>query len=234
MPRTYVLVHGAWHGGWVWRDVVPALRSMGHAVTAPTLTGLGERKHLSSPEVGLGTHVEDVVSHVEMEDLRDVVLVGWSYGGMVIAGVLARTPDRVASMVYIDAFVPENGKSLVDYLDPERRERILGLSAKGEPVPPVPPAEFGVADQAVVDFITPRLAGQPSRCMTEGVAALAAPPNGLPHTFIRCTGYASVPLDGFYRACRADPDFAAHGLPASHVCMLSDPAETAELLANAG
>src|SRR5437660_801825 len=108
---TFVLVHGAWHGGWCWRKLMPLLRSAGHAVWTPTLTGLGERAHLGNPDVGLSTHVQDVVNVLEYEDLSNVVLVGHSYGGMVITGVAHQMPGRLAHLVYLDAFVPKDGQS---------------------------------------------------------------------------------------------------------------------------
>ncbi|HZC97751.1 MAG TPA: alpha/beta fold hydrolase, partial [Bradyrhizobium sp.] len=119
--KTFVLVHGAWIGGWVWRDVLNRLRSLGHIATAPTLTGLGERRHVGNDSADLEAHVEDVVAHIEMENLRDITLVGWSYGGMVVTGVLARILERVKELVYLDAFVPEDGKALADYLPPNMK-----------------------------------------------------------------------------------------------------------------
>ena len=111
---TFVLVHGAWHGGWCWQRVTPLLRAAGHEVYAPTLTGLGERDHLASRGTSLATHIVDIADTLQMEDLKDVVLVGHSYGGMVITGVADRSRARIRSLVYLDAFVPENGKSLLD------------------------------------------------------------------------------------------------------------------------
>src|SRR5579862_6453256 len=99
---TFVLVHGAWHGGWCWRKLTPLLRAAGHEVFAPTLTGLGERAHLATPEVGLSFHVQDVVNVLVYEDLHEVVLVGHSYGGMVITGVTGQAPERLAQLVYLD------------------------------------------------------------------------------------------------------------------------------------
>ncbi len=110
--RTFVLVHGAWGGGWDWRPVSDILSSRGHRAFRATLTGLGERAHLSSPAVGLDTHITDVVNVIQYEDLRDVTLVGHSYGGMVITGAADRIPDRITHLVYVDAFVPENGESV--------------------------------------------------------------------------------------------------------------------------
>ena len=111
---SFVLVHGAWAGGFVWKSVRPLLWSAGHAVFTPTLTGVGERVHLGTPETNLSTHIEDVVNVIEYEDLRDLVLVGYSYGGMVVTGVTDRVPDRIAHLVYLDAFLPNDGQSIYD------------------------------------------------------------------------------------------------------------------------
>src|SRR5258706_4369481 len=125
VKHTFVLIAGAWHGGWAWRDVIPGLRNMGHAVTAPTLTGLGERRHNCTGDTDLTTHIEDVVAHIEMEGLQVVTLVGWSYGGMVATGVAARIPDRIRTLIYVDSVVPDDGKAFGDYL-PARRRDCLG------------------------------------------------------------------------------------------------------------
>jgi len=111
-PRTIVFVHGAWGGGWQYTRVQPLLETAGHTVYRPTMTGLGERVHLGGPEVGLSTHIEDIVNMLEFEELEDVVLVGHSYGGMVISGVAERVPERIARLVYFDAILPEDGESV--------------------------------------------------------------------------------------------------------------------------
>ena len=111
---TFVLVHGAWHGGWCWQKLTPFLEAAGHAVYAPTLTGLAERAAELSPDIGLDTHIQDVVGLLEEKDLRGVVLVGHSYGGMVITGVVDAAPERIAHLVYLDTFVPRDGESMVD------------------------------------------------------------------------------------------------------------------------
>lgn len=111
---TYVLVHGAWGGSYGWRKVRPLLQSAGHSVFTPSLTGLGERSHLASPQVNLSTHIQDVCNTLFYEDLQDVILVGHSYGGMVVAGVADRMPERIKHLVFLDAFVPGNGQSLRD------------------------------------------------------------------------------------------------------------------------
>lgn len=119
---TIVLIHGTTAGGWTWRRIAPALRAAGHHVTTPTLTGLGERIHLATPAVDLDTHIADVVNHLIYEELDDVILVGHSYGGMVIAGVADRVPERVARLIYFDAIVPRDGESAVDTLSAQVRE----------------------------------------------------------------------------------------------------------------
>jgi pimeloyl-ACP methyl ester carboxylesterase len=111
---TFVLVHGSWHGGWCWRKVIPLFRAAGHAVYTPTLTGLGARAHLLTGGVDLTTHIQDIVSLLFYEDLAEVVLVGHSYAGVVISGVAARTPERLASLIYLDAYLPMEGRSLFD------------------------------------------------------------------------------------------------------------------------
>ena len=141
---NFVLVHGAWVGGWCWRSNAQALRRAGHEVYTPTLTGLGERSHLLSPSINLDTHVTDILNVFQHEELSDVVLVGHSYGGMVVTGVADVLPDNIKSLVYLDAFVPENGQSL------------LSLLPSGGPAPkavneyclaPLPAAEFGASPE---------------------------------------------------------------------------------------
>jgi pimeloyl-ACP methyl ester carboxylesterase len=153
---NYVLVHGAWHGGWCWSRVRPLLTALGHEVFTPTLTGLGERSHLLSRAVGLDTHIRDIANLLTWEDLRDVVLVGHSYGGVVVRHVADQMPERIRSLVYLDAFVPDHGKSLVDYLPDADRYAFREQAERygdGWKVPPLPAAVFGVnaADAELVD-----------------------------------------------------------------------------------
>ena len=128
---TFVLVTGAWHGAWCWKRVRKALAAEGHEVFTPTLTGLGDRSHLLSKEVDLETHIKDVINLIRWEELNEVVLVGHSYGGMVITGVADRIGDRISSLVYLDAFVPENGQSLHAALPPDQRQAQLDSAAEG-------------------------------------------------------------------------------------------------------
>jgi pimeloyl-ACP methyl ester carboxylesterase len=117
---TYVLVHGAWGGSYGWRSVRPLLQQAGHAVFTPSLTGQGERAHLATPDVNLSTHIQDVYNAIWYEDLTDIILVGHSYGGMVVTGVADRMPERIQHLVYLDAFLPADGQSLFDMGGPRR------------------------------------------------------------------------------------------------------------------
>jgi pimeloyl-ACP methyl ester carboxylesterase len=134
----YVLIHGAWHGSWCWARVRRLLAAGAHRVFTPTLTGVGERSHLLSRDVGLDTHIADVANLMIWENLRDVVLVGHSYSGFVARHVADRMPDRIRSLIYLDAFVPENGKTLFDYLpDNGEGDRNLAVAhGDGWRVPP--------------------------------------------------------------------------------------------------
>src|SRR5512145_2598725 len=139
---TFLICHGAWSAGWAWKKVRPLLRAAGHEVFTPTYTGLGERAHLASRAITLDTHIADVLGVIDCEDLRDIVLVGHSYGGMVATGVADRAADRIARLVYLDAFVPGHGQSRFDLLPAAERERRLGQSnANGDGwlLPPDPP-----------------------------------------------------------------------------------------------
>ena len=169
---TYVLVHGGGHGGWCYQRVARRLRSAGHEVYTPTLTGLGERSHLLSPAIDLDLHLTDVVALLHYQDLRDVILVGHSYGGMVITGVADRATDRVGRIVYLDAANPVNGQSLVDVAGPI----IEATRPSGEVVDgvelvllPFPEAGlfYGVTDPDDVAWMADRLTGHPWSCFEQ-------------------------------------------------------------------
>lgn len=150
---TFVLVHGAWHGSWCWKRVRKNLQSAGHDVFTPTLTGVGERCHLASPNVNLSTHVADIVNLIQWEELSKIILCGHSYGGFVISGVADRVPDRIRALVYLDAFVPEDGDCLFDLVSSEmaaEMRRQAATSGDGWKVDPIPGEVFqvNIADRA--------------------------------------------------------------------------------------
>jgi pimeloyl-ACP methyl ester carboxylesterase len=147
--QTFVLVHGAWHGGWCWSRVADRLRAAGHRVFAPTQTGLGERKHLLSKEITLDIFTRDIANVIEAEELTNIVLVGHSFGGLVISGVADAMPERIRHLVYLDSLVVEGGKSPFDSLPPEvasARKKAAEESSGGLSLPPPPPSAFGVSD----------------------------------------------------------------------------------------
>ncbi len=186
---TFVLIHGAWHGGWCWKKVVPLLRADGHQVYTPTLTGLGERRHLASPQVNLSTHIQDVAAVLDFEDLHDVVLVGHSYAGFVIAGVAAQAKARVGHVVFLDAFLPEDGKSMLDYNPlPPGFHDVVQRQGDGWRLPlPFTLADFGVSDPTDVAWVTPRITDQPFATFTEALKLPADSFGGLRSSYIRTT-----------------------------------------------
>jgi len=226
--HTYVLIAGAWHGGWVWRDVAAGLRAAGHDVTTPTLTGLGDRRHLGK-DVDLDTHIEDVLAHIEMEGLTNITLVGWSYGGMVITGVLARIPDKVKAMIYLDAFVPADGKALVDYVPAEFPSAWEPFKAANKPFPPLSLEMLGVSGPAYTGLVTPRLVHQPWRTFYQPVKALKDWPD-IPIAYIRCSGFDPSPFGHFEEVMRQDPKVRTDVIETGHSCMLTEPDETIRLL----
>jgi pimeloyl-ACP methyl ester carboxylesterase len=169
---TYVLVHGGAHGGWCYQRVARILRSAGHEVYTPTMTGLGERSHLLSPRIDLDLHIADIVAVLHYEDLRDVILVGHSYGGMVITGVADRAAERVGRLVYLEAATPVNGQSLVDVAGPIiQATRPLGRVIDGVELVLLPSPEagrfYGVTDAGDVAWMSDRLVAHPWRCFEQ-------------------------------------------------------------------
>ena len=223
---TFVLIHGAWHGGWCWRFVRRLLDK--HQVFAPSLTGLGERKHLASAEVNLETHINDVVNLLEMEDLRDVVLVGHSYGGMVVTGAADRARARIRRLVYLDAFVPENGKCVLDYVVPERAARMREEGERTGSVTPPPLSLWGITKQEHIDFIQPREVRHPYGCFSQKIRLMNAPI--VARTFVYCSAPATGSFDQFAARYRNDPQWRYHQLETGHDAMILMPERVAEIL----
>jgi pimeloyl-ACP methyl ester carboxylesterase len=192
---TFVLVHGAWGGGWEWRTVARLLTAHGHEAFTPTLTGLGERRHLGGPHVDLDTHIEDVAAVLETEDLGAVVLCGQSYGGMVIGSVADRLAERIAQLVYVDAFVPRDGESALDLVPPAVAQRLRDLAVEAGEGWQVPlPFDAGEVAATFPGELGRRyvrqLRAQPLGTFS-GRARLTGAADGLPHTYIRCAGHAA-------------------------------------------
>ena len=231
-PRTYILVHGAWHGGWVWKGIAANLRAIGHLVYAPSLTGLGDRCHLLRPGINLDTHTDDIVNLIKMEDLDDVILGGWSYGGMVISNVVAAIPEKIASLVYLDAFVPEPGRSLLNYTTYANvLEEAIQDAMAGRDLPPISLERMGVEDQRIIDYVTPKLTPQPVMTMIQASRALAEPP-AVPLIYVYAARNQSPTFAQFLKKYEQDEKAITHVIDTSHVMMLTDPAGTLDVLAN--
>ena len=191
---TFVLVHGAWHGGWAWRPVAARLEAAGHRAVSPTLTGLGERAHLISRQVNLATHIEDVAATLRCEELRDVVLVGHSYAGMVITGVASREFERIARLVYYDAFLPDDGQSALDLLPPDIGRHFTESAAEhgdGWLMPRRPVEPLGVRSPEAKAWLERRLVPHP---LATYLDKLRFDPRVrlLPSSYISCTDWAGV------------------------------------------
>jgi pimeloyl-ACP methyl ester carboxylesterase len=249
-PATFVLVPGQWTGAFVWHTVAPLLREAGHDVYAMTCTGLGDRVHLASPAIDLDTHITDVVNTIEYEDLHDVILVGHSYAGMIITGVAERVPERLAHVVYLDAFAPSDGQNVydADYIDEAAKQEAIaadiagGMEAGMPGFRPVFPevAEWltgSITDPAEAEWFIAKLVPHPllsdQQPVTLGNPAAAA----LPHAFILCTGdkdmEADPQMDPFVLAAervRSEPNWTVIEMDDTHMVNLNDPQGTVDAL----
>jgi pimeloyl-ACP methyl ester carboxylesterase len=228
---AFVLVHGGWHGGWCWRRLTPLLRQAGHEVFTPSLTGLGDRAHLARPDIDLELHVQDIVTLLEMESLEDLVLVGHSYGGMVVTGVADRAPQRIRRLVYLDAFVPENGKCAFDYILPERA---AGMRVAGEAsgmIPPPPVSVWGLTEPADIEWVRPREVMHPYRCFTQPLSlGNEAGLRRIPKTFVYCSSPATGTFDQFASKYRSEPGWRYEELETGHDAMILVPQAVADIL----
>ncbi len=231
---TYVLVHGGGHGGWCYRDVARILRSSGHDVHTPTMTGLGERSHLVSPDVDLDLHVRDITEVLYYEDLHDVLLVGHSYGGMVITGAADRAHERVGALVYLDAANPVNGQSLVDVAGPviemtRPLGRVVGETELVLLPAPGAGAFYGVTDPEAMAWMDERLTGHPWKCfeqpleLTEEEALWA-----IPQYHIVCTSTLATRDPDLMGRARAEGRL--WDIDTGHDLMVTEPQQVAEAL----
>jgi pimeloyl-ACP methyl ester carboxylesterase len=232
---TFVLIHAAWSSGWHWRKLVPLLRAAGHDVFAPTLTGLGERAHLVSPQVGLDTHVQDVVGLAEFEDLRDVVLVAHSYGGAVITAAADRIPERLAHLVYLDANAPRDGEHCG--LDAARSPQIAQATAHGYGWLVPPPGidgfrhyiERGELAETEVREMVARFRPQPLKTFTDPTRLANPAAAAVARTHVECT--VGKPAEGSLAARRAkEAGWRYRELAAAHMAPFTHPRDVADLL----
>lgn len=235
-PPVYVLVHGAWHGGWCWQPVSAQLRAGGAVVYAPSLSGMGEHQNTLTPAIDLNTHITDIVNLLVAEDLHDVVLVGHSYAGLVITGVADRVPERLRQLVFLDAVLADNGQSLVATHPKDVQAAFAAAAApsQGLALPVRSTAGFGVIDPATVRWADARLTPQPYRCFTQPLVLHHPVGNGLPLSYIACTKPELSVLKVFADHTRHNPQWTYHELATGHDAMLSQPTETTALLQKIG
>ena len=229
MPSTFVLVHGAWHGGWGWVRLAEILRKQGHTVFAPTLTGLGERAHLIRPDIDATLHIADVVNVIRYERLSDIVLVGHSYGGCVVSGVAEIVPDKIKSIVFLDAFIPDDGDATVDLVQPAVKEIILANAARGETTVPVRDAaafNVNVKDRPWVDALA---LPQPIGTMIEKLKLTGARDRIGKKAYIRATGYPNVSFEAAHARAKAE-GWRTYEVPCGHNVMVDEPVQLAEIL----
>jgi pimeloyl-ACP methyl ester carboxylesterase len=225
---TFVLVHGAWHGGWCYARTAKLLRDQGHDVFTPTLTGLGERSHLASAAINLSVHIQDVINTIKWEGLTDVVLCGHSYGGMVITGVADQLAERIRSLVYLDAFVPESGKALWDYVDAEFHSFFMQTAgAGGGQVAPSPAAAFNV-NAKDAPWVDQNCVPMAISCFLEQIKLTGKHTTVKKRAFIFATGWenATSPTSAFkpfYEKAKADPGWIAMESKVGHDVMVDDP-----------
>lgn len=229
---TYVLVHGAWHGGWCWVRVAERLRAAGHTVFTPTLTGLSDRSHLLAPTVSLQTHIKDVANLIAWEELTDVVLVGHSYGGMVITGAADLVADRIRTLVFVDAFTPQHGQAAFDLRAPEANALVRDKARQfgnGWRIPPTPAETFMVnpADRAWVDA---KCTDLPIGCFSEKLHLSGAVDRIADRVYVRAGAYPNPTFDKALADARADSRFRAHVVDCGHDIMVDEPAELARIL----
>ena len=223
---TYVLVPGGWSGGWQLRAVATQLRAEGHQVFTPTLTGLGERVHLAHPDITLETHIQDIVNVIRFEDLSDVILVGYSYSGMVTTAVADRIPERLARLIYVDAYVPDDGQSLADILGSQvmgMLRQVADQYGDGWRLPHNPPD-------------APFRTDQPLNTAYQAVHLRDPRALALPRSFIFCTEDKDpadpimAPIAQAAAHAKADPSWRYHELPTGHVPWETMPQALARLL----
>jgi pimeloyl-ACP methyl ester carboxylesterase len=232
--KTFVLIHGAWHGGWCWRRVADILEQHGHKVYAPSLTGCGDRSHLLNKDVILDTHITDIANLVTWEDLEDICLVAHSYGGWPSSGALEQIHDRVGAIVWVDAFKPENGQKSTDYASDFSRKAMEEAVANGEISRKPPPAKnfsFSEKDYAWIDS---KLTPQPNGVATQPIKLTAKRETIAKKTYIRAPKYPQAAFDKALAECKADKTWQTYvNETAGHDVMIDQPEWLADVLLKA-
>lgn len=252
--KTFVFVHGAWHGGWCWSRVAEPLRALGHRVYTPTQTGVGERQHLLNPDITLDTFVQDIVNLMLWEDLNNVILVGHSFGGLTITGVADALPQRLRQLVYLDAFILDSGVTTFDTLPPDtvgklraaaesaaleiRRDQENGATPhtsttpqRAVPALPPPPAKvFGLVRPEDAAYVAQRLTPQPLSVYESALHLNSAIGNNVPCLYLHCVQPAFAAINGSCQWVKEHTDWPCIDLPSCHGVMVADPGMLVEQL----
>lgn len=229
---NFVLLHGAWHGGWCWARVAPLLRARGHLVLTPTQTGLGERAHLLHAGITIETFVQDLVGVLQAEELEQAVLVGHSFGGIAITGAADQVRVRVRSLIYLDSRILENGESALDQATPEQAaaRREAAAESGGISLPPPPAHDFGVPNGPDADWVNRRMTLHPFGSMTSKLRLANPVGNGLPCAYVACTAPVYEPLEPARWWARGRPGWQWREMATGHDAMVTAPGPLADLL----
>ena len=232
---TFVLVHGSWFGGWCWRRIEAPLRANGFRVFSPTMTGVGDRSHLIDRTITLDTWITDIIQLLDAEELRDVILVGHSFGGRVVTAVADRVPQRIRSVVFLDCALAESGQSLMDQLDPSERAKRLAMAepSGGLSLPPLSALQLGILDPADQAWVDRRVTPQPLGTNTTPLAYDAPIGAGRPVTFVEFTD-PSFPVSARAAAfARSNAGWRIRTVATGHCGMITAPQAVTEILLGA-
>ena len=225
----FVPVHGSCHGGWCWKKVIPLLGKHSHKVYTSTLTGLGERTHLVSRDIGLDTHILDIIQVLEYKNLNEVMLVGHSYGGLVIGGVAEKVPERIRRLVYLDAYIPQDNQSAFDIipgLEIIYKERALKEQGSEWLVASYTLEEFGVTNPDDIKWMNPRLSPMPWHTHDQPLRITNPKAKILPKSYICCTEFGNAQ----FKAQKSPADWDYHELMKGHDVMITAPKQLVRLL----
>jgi pimeloyl-ACP methyl ester carboxylesterase len=229
--KTFLFIHGAYHGGWCWQLVTPLIERHGHKVYAPSLTGNADRSHLLTKDVNLDTQILDIVNLVKWEDLKNFCLVVHSFGGWPSSGALEQIHDRVASIVWVDAFMPKNGERPLDTLSPFSRKALEEAMARGEAGRAPPPAKTYSQDESRFAWIDSKLSPQPNGVAFQAITLTGKLQTVPKKTYVRVPSYRQDALDAALAACQADKTWQTFVKENSgHDVMIDQPEWLAELI----
>jgi pimeloyl-ACP methyl ester carboxylesterase len=228
--KTFVLVHGAWHGGWCWRRVADLLEKKGHKVYTPTLTGVADRSHLMSKDINLDTHIADIVNLIKWEDLHDICLAVHSYGGWPGSGAIEQTLDRISSIVWVDAFKPEDGQRGFDFASEFSRKALLEAVARGEAGRPAPRAEAFFVNEKDRPWVDSEMTSQPNGVALQPIKLTGAREKVAKKSYIRARGYPMPTYDAHYTKLQSDKSWRLYEVPCGHSVMIEMPERLTEIL----